>query len=211
MNVSADLTTNRFGFVAGRFCLDYANTADWHESTQPIELLTSYGDLLAWGREAGILDPADALDLERLAERTPETAVAVYRRAIILREVLFRIFRAVAHGERAADADLALLNQEVARAGRQAAVVATPDGYGWSWTSRQALDRVLWEVARSAADLLTSDDLGRVRQCAGDPCGWLFYDTSRNHSRRWCDMESCGNRAKARRHYARQRRQLQAR
>ncbi|MCL4370559.1 MAG: CGNR zinc finger domain-containing protein [Chloroflexi bacterium] len=62
---------------------------------------------------------------------------------------------------------------------------------------------MLWPVARSAGELLTSSELGRVRKCAGYPCGRLFLDTSRNQSRRWCDMKSCGNLAKARRHYAR--------
>ena len=56
-----------------------------------------------------------------------------------------------------------------------------------------------------AAGLLTDAELQRVRQCAGDPCGWLFYDTSRNRRRRWCTMEGCGNRAKARRYYQRRR------
>ncbi|MCB0153982.1 MAG: CGNR zinc finger domain-containing protein, partial [Anaerolineae bacterium] len=55
----------------------------------------------------------------------------------------------------------------------------------------------------SAAELLTSDRLNRVGQCAGESCGWLFLDTTRNHSRRWCEMEHCGNRAKAKRHYRR--------
>jgi predicted RNA-binding Zn ribbon-like protein len=62
---------------------------------------------------------------------------------------------------------------------------------------------MLWPVARSAADLLTSQEQSRVRECAASDCGWLFLDLSRNRSRRWCDMETCGNRTKARRHYAR--------
>ena len=69
--------------------------------------------------------------------------------------------------------------------------------------SVDALERVLWPVVRSAADLLTSPERGRVRRCGGANCDWLFMDNSRNHSRRWCDMGSCGNRAKARRYYAR--------
>jgi predicted RNA-binding Zn ribbon-like protein len=78
--------------------------------------------------------------------------------------------------------------------------------FAWDWAEDpDSLDRVLWVVARSAGELLTSDQLDRVRQCADDRgCGYLFLDTSRNRSRRWCSMESCGNRAKARRHYQRQ-------
>jgi predicted RNA-binding Zn ribbon-like protein len=68
------------------------------------------------------------------------------------------------------------------------------------------LDRVLWPAVVSAAELLTSDDLGRVRECASERCAWLFLDRSKNQSRRWCDMTVCGNRSKARRHYSRLRR-----
>jgi predicted RNA-binding Zn ribbon-like protein len=58
---------------------------------------------------------------------------------------------------------------------------------------------MLWPVVRSAAELLTSDELGRVRECAADNCAWLFLDRSKNRSRRWCDMAVCGNRDKVRR------------
>jgi predicted RNA-binding Zn ribbon-like protein len=61
---------------------------------------------------------------------------------------------------------------------------------------------MLWPIAQSAADLMTSDKRNSVRQCGADDCAWLFLDESRNHSRRWCDMKTCGNRQKARRHYA---------
>jgi predicted RNA-binding Zn ribbon-like protein len=67
------------------------------------------------------------------------------------------------------------------------------------------MDQMLWPVARSAAELLTSERAGRVRECASETCSWLFLDGSRNGRRKWCDMASCGNRAKARRYYARHR------
>ena len=79
-------------------------------------------------------------------------------------------------------------------------------GYGFVFGGTAAvLDAVLWHVARSAAELLTSGDLGRVRGCASEECGWVFLDTTRNRSRRWCDMKECGNREKARRFYQRSR------
>jgi predicted RNA-binding Zn ribbon-like protein len=77
--------------------------------------------------------------------------------------------------------------------------------FSWEWiVPDNHLDSVLWAVARSAAELLTSDDLGRVRVCASETCAWLFLDKTKNHRRRWCDMRTCGNRDKARRYYARQ-------
>jgi predicted RNA-binding Zn ribbon-like protein len=198
--------TPQYQFLAGNLCLDFANTADWHESAQPVELLPSYSDLLTWGQQAGILEVDDARRMLRAAEREPEAAVAVYGRAITLREAIFRIFRGIPRNEPAVTGDLALLNEELTRAYRHRRVAARREGYEWEWTDHDlALDSILWRVAHAAAVLLTSPSLARVRQCAGDPCGWLFYDTSRNRSRRWCNMEGCGNRAKARRYYERQR------
>jgi predicted RNA-binding Zn ribbon-like protein len=78
--------------------------------------------------------------------------------------------------------------------------------FSWDWTRRgETLERPMWDIAQSAADLLTSGQLHRVRQCGDERCGWLFFDRSKNRSRRWCSMDDCGNRAKARRHYRRSR------
>jgi predicted RNA-binding Zn ribbon-like protein len=74
----------------------------------------------------------------------------------------------------------------------------------WTWAAADdALEAPLWPILRSAAEILTSEDRQQVRECAGTACTWLFLDRSRNRSRRWCSMESCGNREKARRHYRR--------
>lgn len=206
MDVTTSQPARRYQILAGKLCLDFANTADWHESEQPVELLTSYSDLLVWGQQAGVLVGEDSVRLLQAAEYAPEVAVAVYARAIALREAIFRMFRCIARQESTDAGDLALLNDELATAFQQRRVAAGADGFHWEWAGHDAaLDRVLWDIVQSAAELLTSSELHRVRQCAGDPCGWLFYDTSRNRSRRWCNMDGCGNRAKARRYYQRRR------
>ena len=81
----------------------------------------------------------------------------------------------------------------------------TEDGYRWEWESysKNRLDSILWPIAQSATELLTSSQLRTVRMCEAPTCAWLFLDQSRNRSRRWCDMKVCGNRQKARRHYQR--------
>jgi predicted RNA-binding Zn ribbon-like protein len=206
MDTTTTESTLHYQFVAGNLALDFANTADWHEAEQPVELLTSFTDLLRWGQQAGLIDDEDVGRLLRVAEDDPEAAIATYARAITLREALFRIFRLIALQQPTAHDDLELLNVELMRAFAHRQIVAGQDGYSLEWRGREtALDGVLWTVAQSAADLLTDAELRRVRQCAGDPCGWLFYDTSRNRRRRWCTMEGCGNRAKARRYYQRRR------
>jgi predicted RNA-binding Zn ribbon-like protein len=76
-------------------------------------------------------------------------------------------------------------------------------GYALSWPDSAELDRMLWPLATSALSLLLSEEVGRIKECAADDCHWLFLDSSRNQSRRWCDMKACGNRAKARHYYHR--------
>ncbi len=197
-----------FELVAGRLCLDFVNTLDGSRETgETQEKLVSYGDLVAWGREAGVVTEREARTLLREAARNPGGAARALARARALREAVYEIFYAVAHGRRApSKTDLAVLNAELSEAMAQSRVVRTDDGFGWDWSTKdEALERVIWPVARSAAELLTSGEVGRTRVCEAGDCSWLFMDLSKNRSRRWCDMKNCGNRAKSRRHYERKR------
>ena len=191
---------------AGRLCLDFANTAEWHASDRPVETLYSYANLLTWSQQAGVLDADSAAALLAAATAQPERAASVLARAVRLREALYRIFSALARGASALPDDLAILNGALAEAHNRLRLSANPGGFAWFWTGADdALERMLWPIARSAGELLTGPEVARglIRECAGHPCGWLFLDASRNHSRRWCSMAGCGNRANARRHYER--------
>ena len=194
----------RFKLVGGVLCLDFANTRASRDTDNPIEYLHSYADLVAWAEQVGLVD--DGKHLLEVARQRPAEAEAVLTRARVLREAIYSVFSHISAGKPVPSADLDTLNLAVTDALSRARVVARHDGFAWGWAAGpDDLDRVLWPVARSAAELLTSDALSRVRECAGDHCGWLFLDTSRNRSRRWCDMRDCGNRAKVRRHYQRRR------
>jgi len=193
------------GFIAGELCLDFANTADWHASRNPRETLIRYPDLVAWSRRAGMLTDIEARRLLRIANQRPADGERVRTRAIALREALYRIFHSLARHERPRPGDVRILNDALAEAQRRLCVIPAGNNFTWSWRSGEAeLDRMLWPIACSAAGLLTSADAIRVGQCADDRgCGWLFLDTSKNRSRRWCAMGDCGNRAKAHRHFLR--------
>ena len=192
--------------VGGRLCLDFANTVHSYDNDDPRDELKSYADLVAWSRQAGVLTDREARRLLREAAEHPVKANAALERGKALRNAIFRIFAAVAGEDAPQRDDLATLNSALAEAMRQSRVVATVDGYAWGWAEdANGLEQMLWPIARSAADLLTSNELDRTRECGGDLCTWLFMDTSKNRSRRWCDMKGCGNRAKSRRHYERKR------
>ena len=190
-----------------RLCLDFANTADWHASDHPKEQLNRYSDLVSWAQRAGILTDREAQKLSQESVRRPTEAAAVLERAIVLREVIYRIVSAVAGDRPLDEADLATLNKTLSRALARLQITRAGGRFVWGWSGTEtALDRMIWPLTRSVADLLTSRKLARVGQCADDRgCGFLFLDMSRNLSRRWCDMKDCGNRAKAKRHYDRKR------
>ena len=187
--------------LGGRPCLDFANTVDPRHGQDRRELLTSYTDLLSFSRAATGMSDDQAARLARAARGREQEAARVLDRAIRLREAIYRLFS----GPGAAAADLATLNDELGRAMTNARVVRAGPSFSWIWPDTDDLARPLWPVARSAAKLLTSPELERVGECLGGNCGWLFLDTSRNQRRTWCSMQGCGNRAKARRHYARRR------
>lgn len=198
-------TPPRFDLIAGRLCLDFCNTHG-SRSGRPEERLSSYGDVVGWAWRAGVLNAEEAARLNRLGARNPTEALAVWERTVHLRGALQSLFIAIAEGRRLRTAWLDALNQELASAMSRSQVVPTDSGFTWLWVQGgKALDCVLWPVTRSAADLLTAGSLATIRLCEGRGCGWLFLDTSRNRTRRWCDMKICGNRAKARRHHERTR------
>lgn len=196
---------------SGKLCLEFANTADWHAAPEPEEHLTAYADLVGWARQFDLLTSGEAETLLAQAAAHPALAAEFHAWAIELREAIYRIFAAVAHGAVPSPTDVAILNEALPQAFNGPTLVADNGGFTWRYHTGAGLDRMLWPVLRSAAMLLTSPDLDRVGQCADDRgCGYLFFDSSRNRSRRWCDMGSCGNRAKARRHQTRHRTALPA-
>ncbi len=187
--------------------LDFANTAGWHAGPSPEEHLTSYRVALAWAVREGILGSAQEEALLAAAEAGPEKEATALRRIVEFREAIYRIFSAVSHAGEPDGADIALLNAELADAcGHLRLVSQDGGGFGWEWTGMEdSLTSLLWPVARDAALVLTSAQLPKLRECAGEACGWLFLDLTKNASRRWCDMADCGNRAKARRYRERKR------
>ena len=193
-----------YDFDAGDLSLNFANTQDWHASDKPVENLKSFDDLVTWSEQACLVTPELAQHLHQQAIEQPDDTANAYDFAIQVREALYRIFSRRYAGEPILEADLALLNSVVSQA--LAHLQLTPAGgeIQWEWAADvYGANRILWPVARAAAELLTSDKASDVRICEDDRgCGYLFIDQTKNHSRRWCSMDSCGNRAKARRHYS---------
>jgi predicted RNA-binding Zn ribbon-like protein len=195
-----------FELIAGHLALDLVNTVDWRwDPERRKDLLDGFEDLVGWARQVEIVTAAEARALTAAARRDPRSASRALDRARRLREALGRIFEAAAKEERPSARDLRLLNAFLSAALRRRRLELRGHGYDWSWTASgtRALDALLSPIVLAAAELLTSPERLKIRACAAEDCGWLFLDTSRSGRRRWCTMQSCGNRAKARRFHAR--------
>lgn len=196
-------TEHRFKLLGGALCLDFTNTVAWYSSDNPRDRFATYADLIAWGRQTGTLTEPEAQHLLEIAAQRSDAAADTVERARALRRTIHRIFSALAGGGAPDQTDLDVLNILMAEAFANLRIVKTEHDFRWAWGGApERLDRVLWPVVQSAAALLTSEELDRVKECPGKDCGWLFVDRSRNRSRRWCDMADCGNRAKVRRYRA---------
>jgi len=194
-----------FEFTGGNLCLDFANTVDNPTSEHATELLTDYSRLLRWGEESGAVNKRTLDKLSALARESPGNAQLAVRHAVQLRDAIYHVFSAVAQRRGIPSTALATLNHAVRNALEHAEVVPLNRHFAWEWIlPENHLDSILWPVARTAAELLTSEELAYVRQCASFTCAALFLDRTKNHRRRWCDMKTCGNRDKARRYYQRQ-------
>lgn len=196
----------RLPLLGSCLSLDFTNTCELNSRTgEHTEFLQDYADLLAWAEHAGALTAEQTLDLQQRAIAEPEAAGSVYQRAIGFRACLNAIFTAVVTGGDQDAAALAGFNAVVRESLSEIALAEAEQGFRVTWAGRhiQDLNSVLWVIAYDAYDLLLHGDTSRVGRCEG--CGWLYYDTTRNRSRRWCDMAVCGNRSKARRHYRRSR------
>jgi predicted RNA-binding Zn ribbon-like protein len=202
----------KFQLFADHPALDFVNTLDDRFlASGTIELLHSYEDLLTFAQQSGLLDGAS---IKALKVRASDAAARrVLSSALRVREALAKLFYGPSSDfdKEASDAlevlqlqySAALEHQHLAPL-RGLSKTARMAGAKWVWKSPQPrLELPVWLITQSAIALLTSSDMLHVHACASERCRWLFLDTSKNHSRRWCDMTICGNRMKARRFHAR--------
>jgi predicted RNA-binding Zn ribbon-like protein len=194
-----------FAFLAGDPSLDLINTVAWTSRGLAHERLSSYHAFIEWAVGAGIIADTAGAGLRRLAKIRSNEAGATLTKAREVRAILRRVFApedAIEHRENSLAAYNTLLHEalqrlEIAHEGPPVSLAAVP-ALQWSWRdSGDSLDSPLWPVVWSAATLLVSPEAGRVRQCGGQDCGWVYVDRSRNGLRRWCRMQTCGTRAKS--------------
>jgi len=194
------IDVTRMRLVGGNLALDFVNTRSGPPDGPPDDdLLTSYAALLAWATHVGSLGDVEAAELRRLADRQPDGARTVLALALQTRDYLDEVFRSLARGATPSGTDLARLQGDEADAIGHAQF-DPGSGFAWTWRDDRSLARPLRPVVHAAVEILTAGVLDRVKGCGG--CRFLFYDESKNRSRRWCSMDDCGTEEKMRRYVA---------
>jgi len=185
--------------VASELAFDFANTASDRDGPNRLEHLREGRDLVLWARHAKVISDSDRDAALALVERDADLAAGLLGEALALRDTIYRIGAALARREPPAEDDRAQLAGTHAHCLSRAKLSPFGDGFVWRWDASAALSEAIrGPIALSALTVLTQQNLARIKQCEGDHCGWLFFDTTKNRLRRWCEMEVCGNRAKVR-------------
>jgi predicted RNA-binding Zn ribbon-like protein len=199
----APIRQHQFKLAGGHPALEFINTVrDW-TVPEPHDYLTEFADAIRFSEAAGLLTRADVL---RLRRRTPHLELTRLRE---LRALLKRIFQMRLSGKAPSSTDLEKLSAGLAEAARATRLrVATQRHRSPQVPIRRDIavakagDALLrLRIVEAAVALLVSDAMLRVKSCPS--CGWFFLDVSKNRSRRWCSMATCGSVAKARRYYRR--------
>ena len=191
-----------FKLFAEHPALELVNTLDFRFSANPQELLPTYADLLRFAAQLRLITAEQARKLGRTVRA--HDGQRVLASAVELREALAALLYAWVDGDKPGEGQVEILERQFHAAALHRSLGSGDERLVWSWAGwEQHAELPLWMLAQSASDLLVSEDARLVKGCGDPTCRWLFLDLSKNHTRRWCDMKTCGNRMKARRHQAR--------
>jgi predicted RNA-binding Zn ribbon-like protein len=207
MNATAADAPSRIGvlpLVGSELAFDFTNTSSGRGGPHHIEHLRTPEHLLIWARRAMTLTPRDGAYIEKRLAAGSALGAQLLDRALALREVIYAIGIACARGQRPRSEDVDALAHAHAACIAKARLLPYEANFAWVWRPEDGvIEAILGPIALSALTTLSQADLTRVKQCGGAHCGWLFFDTTKNKRRRWCEMEVCGNRAKQKAHRAR--------
>lgn len=197
-------TEATFDFIGGAAALDFVNT-EIVQQGEYVDLLAGFEHLAAWLVEAGLVDKGEMGARLRAWQGSAEREQALAE-AKLLRKLLRDALGQIVEEERVGAEQLEELNEQFQRHTGHLQLALNGEGLHSRFTS--AVDTpvsLLAPVVEGMADLLSHTDFSLIKRCGNPTCIRYFYDSTRNHSRRWCSMESCGNRMKVAAYYKRQR------
>lgn len=183
--------------VGGHPAVDFVNTVHHWESDPPPDYFEDFDDFLEWSRELGLLEENAYRHFRGSSTREKTNA---FRRLHALRRALHEVFASIASGNPPSCPALEDLNDMLRLSIPWRRLQASGKGIRACWSCADApAYAALGPVAWQAADLLENGCIERLKKCPGEHCGWIFIDGSKNRSRTWCSMKTCGNTAKVKR------------
>jgi predicted RNA-binding Zn ribbon-like protein len=195
----------KFQFVGYYNCLNFVNTEFTKEGGRRIDSLRSFADLINWLCESRLFNRKQ-LELAMKSWGSEHAAERIFQYALALRRALLAIAEKLATRRPVARESLEAIDKTIEK--RPACVLRARSSGRFEEMTRLDLnepEQLLVPIAQSASDLLCHGDLALVKRCADPGCGAFFYDTSKNHKRRWCSTTDCGNRMRVSAHYRRHR------
>lgn len=194
---------NDIRFDGDRLCLNYINTIDDRFTEKKNDYLQDANDLIRWGFHAKIIDSNTKKLLEKILHQHPSEARSFFNKAIILRELLYHLFKGIIRNEETSQYELEKFNNLLPDYYSSIKLKQTDKGYKEIWSfPKDSLYLITAPVIKDAHELLLLGKIARIKECPN--CGWLFFDNTKNGKRRWCSMETCGSRIKAKEWYKRQ-------
>jgi len=182
----------------GNLSLNFVNTIHDRYEEPRQDYLNNYTDLVGWAHYAGGINTVQRNNLLRYSQNQPDETEKIFGEAIQLRETIYSYTLCLINEEKVSSEDAEFINQWLSKAFSNLELTQLKNAYLLDWKEEHfGLESVLWPIIKSFAELMTSDSRNRIKLCSS--CGWMFVDGSKNNSRRWCSMETCGNRVKARR------------
>ncbi len=202
----APLGGPEFDFIAGNPVLDFHNTVTWPPRGKSNNRLPRPVDLVRWGVDSGIVTSGEARRLHAYCLRNGSRSRSELADTLLLRDLIHSLFSNLVEHRAPSDTSIAALNRHLKKLRSQQRIEFRHGELCWSPVVSRGTNMIMDRLAFSAANLITSDDLRRLRTCANPECGWLFLDTTKNGLRKWCSMAECGGRAKSKRYYQRRNR-----
>jgi predicted RNA-binding Zn ribbon-like protein len=203
MSSHAEEPSSRAGslpLVGGVLALDFCNTSSGRGTSGHVEHIVTIDHLVSWARHAAILDDQSEARLRAIVAADPELAARFLKRSLDVRDAIYKINATIARARKVDQADIDVIANTHAACLTKGRLTTLDGTFGWSWQVESAPEEVvLGPIVASAMALITAADHGRLKQCEGHNCGWLFIDTTKSSNRRWCEMDPCGNRAKQKR------------
>lgn len=196
---------NNISLVGGEISIDFINTVHRYDKEEEADELKDYKILLDWLLLSETINTDQYKKFKSAAKNNPEKAEHALKKAQEIRRALFKVLLSHAHKDKVDQKNLDILGEFWKEAHAHATFISKNEGGSWKFEiDKTDLMSVIYPIIDNAVILLQSKDVGKIRLCESSNCTWLFLDRSKNHSRRWCQMEICGNREKAKRHYNKQ-------